>query len=113
MFGALGNIGDMIKAARQLQGRMAEMQAKVAQARFSGESGGGKVRATVDGRGLLVDIKIDPFAVEDVELLEDLVKAAVGSASRTALEAMQAEMSQMTGGLPLPENMLKMLQGGG
>ena len=61
----------------------------------------GLVRATVNGRGELVGIKIDPKAAEDVELLEDLVKGAVATATRKAQEQIKADFAEMTGGLDI------------
>ena len=69
------------------------------------------VRATVDGKSALVDLKIDPEAVKDVELLEDLVKAAVGAATAKAQEAMKGEMAALTGGMDIP-GMTDLLGGG-
>ena len=111
MFGGLGNLTGMLKSARELQGNMAKMQETLASRRYEAESGGGFVRAIVDGRGALMDIKIDPRAVADVELLEDLVKSAVTAAAARAQEGMAAEMSRLTGGLNLPPNVMEMLGG--
>ena len=69
------------------------------------------VRTEVNGKGELVDVKIDPKAAEDVELLEDLIKAAIGAATRKAEEGRNAEMAKLTGGLNLPG--LQGLLGGG
>lgn len=102
MFGALGNLGNMMKQAKSLQENMQKMQESMAQKRFEADAGAGMVRATVDGKGELVAIKIDPRATSDVEMLEDLVKAAISSASAKAQESMRAEVAQMTGGLNLP-----------
>ncbi len=102
MFGNLGNIAGLLKSAKDIQGKMATLQEGLASRRLEAASGGGLVRAIVDGRGGLVDIKIDPSAVSDIEMLEDLVKAAVGAASTKAQEAMRAEMAALTGGLNLP-----------
>ena len=102
MFGNLGNLAGMIKTAQQLQGNLAKLQEQMAARRFEADSGAGAVRATVDGRGTLVNIKIDPKAVADVELLEDLITAAVGAAAAKSQEAMRAEMSTVTGGLNIP-----------
>jgi len=102
MFGGLGNLGALFKQARSLQENMQKMQETLAQQRIEADAGAGLVRAVVDGKGELVKIKIDPKAVEDVELLEDLVTAAVSSATKKAHESMKAEMSRMTGGLELP-----------
>ena len=102
MLGGLGNIAGMLKQVKSIQSRLVEVQAQLADRRFESESGGGMVKATVDGRGLLVDIRIDPQAVGDVELLEDLIRAAVGAAGQRAQESAQAEMAELTGGLNIP-----------
>jgi DNA-binding YbaB/EbfC family protein len=102
LFGNLGNLTGMLKGARELQERMGALQAELAARRFTAEAGAGAVRATVDGQTNLVDIKIDPAAVSDLELLEDLVKGAVGAASNKAREAVRAELSKLTGGLNIP-----------
>lgn len=102
MFGNLGNLAGLLKSAKEMQAQMQKMQEGLASRRHDAVSGGGLVRATVDGRGALVDIKIDPSAVGDVELLEDLVKAAVGAASTKAHESLRTEMASLTGGLNLP-----------
>jgi hypothetical protein len=112
MFGSLGNIAELFKSARQLQERMAKLQESLAQLRFEATAGGDMVRAVVDGRSTLVSVKIDPKAAADIELLEDLITAAVNSATAKAQEAMKSEMSAMTGGLNLPD-MAQMLGGGG
>ncbi|GMU19915.1 MAG: hypothetical protein AMXMBFR13_00190 [Phycisphaerae bacterium] len=102
MFGGLGNFASMIKQAKSLQENMQKVQEELAQQRHEADAGAGMVRAQVDGRGELVSIKIDPQATSDVELLEDLVKAAVVSAVRKSHEAMKAEMAKLTGGLNIP-----------
>lgn len=102
MLGNLGNIGGLIKSAKEMQSNIAKLQAELATRRYEGDAGGGMVRATVDGKGTMVDIRIEPKAVADVELLEDLVKAAVGAAITKSQEAMQNEMASFTGGLNVP-----------
>ena len=102
MFGKLGDLTGLLKGAKQMQANMAQLQQELAGRRYEADAGAGMVRATVDGRSMLVSIKIDPKAAEDVEVLEDLVKAAVGAAVTKSQEAMQQEMSAMTGGLNLP-----------
>lgn len=102
MFGKLGDLAGLMKSARQIQANFAQLQQELLNRRYDGDAGAGLVRATVDGRGMLVDVKIDPQATSDLELLEDLVKAAVGAAVTKSQEAMQREMSAMTGGLNLP-----------
>ncbi len=111
MLGNLGNLAGLMKSAKELQGNLARMQEEMATRRFEGDAGGGMVRATVDGRGTLVDIKIDPTAVSDVELLEDLVKGAVASAVSKSQEEMKGELSGLTGGLNIP-GLTDMLGGG-
>ena len=80
MLGNLGNLAGLLKSAKELQGQMAKLQEELAARRFEGDAGGGMVRVTVDGKGTPVDVKIAPQAAADIELLEDLVKAAVGAA---------------------------------
>lgn len=111
MLGGLGNLAGMLKSAKELQENLGKMQAELAQKRFEGEAGGGMVRAVVDGKCMLVDVKIDPKAVQDVELLEDLVKAAVGVAIGKAQEGAKAELAAFAGGLNVPG--LSQLLGGG
>jgi DNA-binding YbaB/EbfC family protein len=111
MLGGLGNLAGILKSARELQGTVAKLQAELATRRYHGDAGGGMVRATVDGKGTLVDIKIDPQAAKDVELLEDLVKAAVGAATAKSQEAVKNEMANLTGGLNIP-GLSDMLGGG-
>lgn len=102
MMGNLGDLVGILRSAKDIQAGVAKMQAELSTRRYEGDGGAGMVRATVDGKGSLVDIKIDPQAVSDVELLEDLVKAAVGTAITKAHEAMKEQLAAMTGGLNIP-----------
>ena len=102
MLGNLGNLASMLNSAKDLQGQLTKMQEELAARRFEGDAGGGMVRVTVDGRGTLIDVRIDPQAVNDVELLEDLIKAAVGAATAKSQEAMKSDLAAMTGGLNMP-----------
>ncbi len=111
MLGGLGNIAGLLKSAKEMQGNLEKLQAEMAERRFEGVAGGEAVRATVDGKGTLVDIRIDPKAVSDVELLEDLIKAAVGAATTKSQEQMKQEMSSLAGGLDLGQ--LSQMLGGG
>jgi len=99
-------IGEMLSQANQMQ---EEMQRKLAQTVVEGTSGGGAVTATMNGKKQLLKLRIEPAAVvglggekPDVEMLEDLVVAAVNDAGRKAEEAMQASVKGMLGGLNLP-----------
>ena len=102
MLGGLGNLAGILKSAKELQTNMQKLQEELATRRFEADAGGGMVRAVTDGRCALVDIKIDPKAAQDVELLEDLVKGAVGAAMKKAQEAMKSELAGLTGGLNIP-----------
>lgn len=102
MFGSLGNMAGLLKQAKALQENMQQLQASLEEQRHEADAGAGMVRAQVNGRGELVRITIDPKAAQDVELLEDLVVAAVGAAAKKAQEAMQEEMSRLTGGMDIP-----------
>jgi len=102
MLGGLGNLAGMLKQAKSLQENMQKIQESLAQQRFDADAGAGMVRAQVNGRGELIEVKIDPKATEDVELLEDLIKAAVAAAAQKAQEGMKAEMAKLTGGMDIP-----------
>ncbi len=102
MFGALGNLGGMLKQAKALQENMQKMQETLAAQRYDADAGAGMVRAQVNGKGELVQIKIDPGATQDIELLEDMITAAVSAANRKAQESMKSEMAKLTGGLNIP-----------
>jgi DNA-binding YbaB/EbfC family protein len=94
----------MMKQVGQMQTRLKEMQEELARAEIEGQSGGGLVRATVDGKGELKRVQIDPSLMksDEVEILEDLIVAAAADARARADSAMQAKMADLTGGLPLP-----------
>ena len=102
MLGGLGNLMGVLKNAKEMQSQMATIQEELASKRFTADSGAGAVRVTVDGQGSLVDVKIDPEAAGDVELLEDLIKAAVSAAVRKSREQMKEELAKLTGGLNIP-----------
>lgn len=101
------NLGNMLKEAQKLQGRMTEMQAKLADTEMSGSAGGGLVAVTLTGKGEMRRIKIDKTLVdpEEVEILEDLVVAATNDAKAKLEAFMQEEMQKIAGGLPLPPGM--------
>ncbi len=101
------NIGQMLKQAQEMQGRMNEMQERLAQAEVSGASGAGLVQVTVTGKGEVKRIKVDKslMVADEVEVLEDLLMAAFNDA-KTRLDAYVAEeMQKLTGGLKLPPGM--------
>jgi len=98
----------LLQMGQQMQAKMNEVQETLERMEVTAGAGGGMVTAMVDGKGQLKRITIDPSVVDgaDVEMLEDLVLAAVGEAQKKAREAQDAEMKQaaggLTGGLPLP-----------
>jgi nucleoid-associated protein EbfC len=102
MFGGLGNLAGMMKQAKSLQENLQKMQEELATRSYDGDAGAGMVRAEVNGKMELVRVKIDPTAAGDLELLEDLIVAAVAAASRKAQEATKEEMAKLTGGLNIP-----------
>ena len=101
------NLGQMMKQAQQVQAKMAELQARLGEMEVAGQSGGGMVQATLTGKGELRRIKIDPSLAksDEVEVLEDLVVAAVNDARQRADAMVAEEMSKLTGGLQLPPGM--------
>ena len=101
------NIGDLMKQAQMLQQRFQEAQEKVNLVEAEGQSGGGMIKVTLNGKGLAKAVRIDPTLIDpkDVGMLEDLVVAAINDA-RVKLDAkVSDEMSKATGGLPLPPGM--------
>lgn len=104
MFGKLGDMAGMLKQAKEMQSRMKEMQERVASTKFEAEAGAGAVKAVVNGKLELASVKLDPETVKagDVEMLEDLIKAAVVAAQTKAAEGMKEEMKNLTGGMNIP-----------
>ena len=98
------NLAGLMKQAQQMQSKMEEMQARLQTIELVGEAGAGMVRVTMNGKGELRGIKIDPKIVDpaDSEVLEDLIMAAHRDAKAKIDAAMAAEMQQVTGGLNLP-----------
>ncbi|MGZ5433931.1 MAG: YbaB/EbfC family nucleoid-associated protein [Thermoanaerobaculia bacterium] len=95
------NIKQLMKQAQQMQD---QMQRQMASIRVEGTAGGGMVKAEMNGNKELLTVTIDKEAVdpEDVEMLQDLVKAAVNEAARKVDEEMQSSMGAMTGGMKIP-----------
>lgn len=99
-----GNMQQLARQAQKLQQQMAEMQAALDTREFEASAGGGMVTVKVNGKKELLALTIKPEAVdpEDVEMLQDLVLAAVNEALRQAAETVEREMGKMTGGLNMP-----------
>ena len=102
--GGMGNMQQMLKQAQKMQQDMAKAQEELAQAEIEASAGGGMVTAKVNGKRELLSISIKPEAVDpdDVEMLEDMVMAAVNEALRTAAETVEREMGKLTGGMGMP-----------
>lgn len=98
------NLGGLMKQAQQMQEKMAEMQSRVEAASMEGQSGAGRVRVVLSGKGDLKSITLDPALAdaEDMEMLQDLIVAAHGDAKRKLDQMMADEMAKATGGLQLP-----------
>ena len=98
------NLTGMMKQAQKLQDRMMEMQEEVGNRTVSAQAGGGMVEAVVNGRQEVLSLRIDPEVVvaEDVEMLQDLILAALNEALNRSREMMAAEMSKLTGGMQIP-----------
>ena len=98
------NMGDLLRQAQVMQNKLSKMQQEMATKDFEASSGGGMVTARVSGRQELLGLSIDPKALEggDVEMLQDLILAAVNEAARISRETMEREMNSLTGGIKLP-----------
>ena len=98
------NFEQLLQMGQQVQARLAQLQSELGQKTVSCSSGGGMVTATADGRGKLRSLKIDPSVVSagDVEMLEDLVLAAVSEAQTRAQQLYEDEMRKLSGGFPMP-----------
>lgn len=99
-----GNMNHMIKQAQKMQEQMLKMQEELEEKVFEASSGGGVVNVKISGKKELVEINIKPEAVDpdDVEMLQDLIVAAVNEGLRKADESSANEMSKLTGGLNIP-----------
>src|SRR2546421_2030022 len=104
----LGNLPDLMKKAREMQDQMKRMQEEMAKKTVTADAGGGMVQATVNGRLELVKLKIDKTKIDvnDTEMLEDVVIAAIHGAQNKAAEMMQTEMQRIAAEMGLPPGML-------
>jgi hypothetical protein len=104
----LGNLGELLKGARNLKEKMAAMQEELARKQTSADAGAGMVQATVNGKMELVKLSIDrqKIDVNDTEMLEAMIVSAVQAAQAKAAEMMKAEMQKTMGELGLPPGLL-------
>ena len=96
-------LGDLMKQAQQMQGKMQQMQEELANAEVKGEAGAGLVTVVMTGRHDVKRVTIDPsLLADDKDMLEDLVVAALNDALRRAEQTASEKMGSVTAGLPLP-----------
>lgn len=100
----MGNMGNMMKQVQKMQKEMSKLQAELEERTVESSAGGGAVTAVATGKKEIKEIKIRPEAVDpdDVEMLEDLIMAAVNEALRKAEEMVSEEMAKITGGMNIP-----------
>ena len=105
--GGLADMGKMMKAAQEMQTKMAELQEELHRMTVVGESGAGLVKATSTAKGELIGLDIDPtiFNPDEKEVVEDLILAAIKDAQSKASDKSQEEMSKLTEGMGLPADM--------
>jgi DNA-binding YbaB/EbfC family protein len=98
------DMGNLLLQARQVHEKLGKIQEELARKTLTGESGGGMVRVTVNGRRQALSVEIEPalLAASEKRMLEDLMVAAINDALRKAEDLSKREMSQLTGGLTIP-----------
>ena len=99
-----GGLGNMMKQFQQMQTKMAEMQTELENTEIEASAGGGMVKVVVNGKGDIQTLAIDKEVVDpdDVEMLQDLIIAAINQAKEKAAELQQEQMSGLTGGINIP-----------
>jgi hypothetical protein len=97
-------LGNILKQAQQMHARISELQEEMAKKTVETSSGGGMVSIVMNGKQEILSVRIDPEVVnrDDVEMLQDLIAAAVNEAIRKSQEMMTEEMKKITGGLSIP-----------
>lgn len=111
MFDMLKNLGDLpglMRKAQEMQAKMAQVQEELGRRQVSAEAGAGMVTAVVNGKMELVKVRIDKTKIDvnDTDLLEDMITAAVAAAQRKAADLVRDEMGKVTAGLGLPPGAL-------
>lgn len=98
------SLSELMKRAKEVQEKIAKVQDELGNVTVEASSGGGMVKVTANGRGEILSISIEPEVVnpEEVQILEELILAAVNEAARKAKDALTAEMTKLTGGIPIP-----------
>jgi DNA-binding YbaB/EbfC family protein len=100
----MSDLRDMMRRAQEMQGRLAQLQEEMGGKTVEASAGGGMVSVTVNGRMEVLSVRIEKEVVspEEIDLLQDLVRAAVNEALGRARELISSEMARITGGLNLP-----------
>ena len=96
------NMGGLLQKAQQMQKKMLEIEKKLKEMQVEGTASGGLVNVLMNGKGEVKKIKIDPSLKEDVEVIEDLLMAAIADAKKKSDELSEKEMKSVTGGMPMP-----------
>ena len=101
-----GDLGKIMKLVGNVKSKLPEMKEKMGNSQFTAEAGGGMVAATVSGKMELIDLKLSEHLLEDgdlsLDMLEDMIKAAVSAAQAQATQAVKEAMEELTGGMDLP-----------
>ena len=105
MFGGKGGLGNLMKQAQEMQKNLQATQEEIAKMEVTGEAGGGLVKVIMTGKHELVKVEIDDSVMDDKEMVEDLVAAAVNSAVRKVEEVTAEKMGGLGEGLNLPGGM--------
>ena len=100
-----GGIAGLMKQAQQMQDNMKKMQDSLGSIEVEGQSGAGMVKVQMTCKYDVRRVSIDPSVLDDKEMLEDLITAAINGASQRVAEKAQANMAELTAGLPLPPGM--------
>ena len=100
----MADFSKILEQAQQMQGRLEQVQAELANMSVTGTAGGGMVTVDADGKGQITKVRVDPSIVSasDVEMLEDLLLVALRDAQQKSTDLAKQEMSKLTGGLGLP-----------
>ena len=100
-----GQLAGLMQQAQKMQQEMQKAQEELGRLEVTGEAGGGMVKVTMNGKHAVSRIEIDPMLLDDREMLEDIITAAVNDAVNRVAETTQERMSEMTSGIPLPPGM--------
>jgi hypothetical protein len=98
----MNNMSGLLQQAQQMQRKMLEVDKKLNEMEVTGSVSGGLITVTMSGKGDVKGIKIDPSLKEDVEVLEDLILAALSEAKKNADKLSETEMKSVSGGMPIP-----------